>query len=224
MLRDSAHIQEFEAEWKNRKGQRSGAEPVEPMYTIQDAEAAIALFRGCDYNKEIELAPGIVIRFVDVGHLLGSSSIEIWVTENGATTKLVFSGDIGNHDQPIIKDPTYLKDADYVFMESTYGDRSHGPRPDYVGELTKILQRTFDRGGNVVIPSFAVGRTQELLYFIREIKEKNLVTGHGCFPVYIDSPLAIEPPESSRTPTPPALMKRPTPCWQRASTPSGSRA
>ena len=192
MLRDSAHIQEFEAEWKNRKGQRSGAEPVEPMYTIQDAEAAIALLRGYDYNKEIELAPGIVIRFVDVGHLLGSSSIEIWVTENGATTKLVFSGDIGNHDQPIIKDPTYLKDADYVFMESTYGDRSHGPRPDYVAELAKILQRTFDRGGNVVIPSFAVGRTQELLYFIREIKEKNLVTGHGCFPVYIDSPLAIE--------------------------------
>ena len=129
---------------------------------------------------------------MDVGHLLGSSSIEIWVTENGATTKLVFSGDIGNHDQPIIKDPTYLKDADYVFMESTYGDRSHGPRPDYVAELAKILQRTFDRGGNVVIPSFAVGRTQELLYFIREIKEKNLVTGHGCFPVYIDSPLAIE--------------------------------
>ena len=192
MLRDSAHIQEFEAEWKNRKGKRSGAEPVEPMYTIQDAEAAIALFRGYDYNKEIELAPGIVIRFVDVGHLLGSSSIEIWVTENGATTKLVFSGDIGNHDQPIIKDPTYLKDADYVFMESTYGDRSHGPRPDYVAELAKILQRTFDRGGNVVIPSFAVGRTQELLYFIRKIKEKNLVTGHGCFPVYIDSPLAIE--------------------------------
>ena len=192
MLRDSAHIQEFEAEWKNRKGQRSGAEPVEPMYTIQDAEAAIALFRGYDYNKEIELAPGIVIRFVDVGHLLGSSSIEIWVTENGATTKLVFSGDIGNLHQPIIKDPTYLKDADYVFMESTYGDRSHGPRPDYVAELAKILQRTFDRGGNVVIPSFAVGRTQELLYFIREIKEKNLVTGHGCFPVYIDSPLAIE--------------------------------
>ena len=98
MLRDSAHIQEFEAEWKNRKGQRSGAEPVEPMYTIQDAEAAIALFRGYDYNKEIELAPGIVIRFVDVGHLLGSSSIEIWVTENGTTTKLVFSGDIGNLD------------------------------------------------------------------------------------------------------------------------------
>ena len=190
MLRDSAHIQEFEAEWKNRKGQRSGAEPVEPMYTIQDAEAAIALFRGYDYNKEIELAPGIVIRFVDVGHLLGSSSIEIWVTENGATTKLVFSGDIGNLDQPIIKDPTYLKDADYVFMESTYGDRSHGPRPDYVAELAKILQRTFDRGGNVVIPSFAVGRTQEMLYFIRQIKEEHRIHGHDNFPVFVDSPLA----------------------------------
>ena len=192
MLRDSAHIQEFEAEWKNRKGQRSGAEPVEPMYTIQDAEAAIALFRGYDYNKEIELAPGIVIRFVDVGHLLGSASIELWITEGETTTKLVFSGDIGNLDQPIIKDPAYIKEADYAFMESTYGDRSHGPKPDYVSELTKILQRTFDRGGNVVIPSFAVGRTQEMLYFIREIKEKGLVKGHGNFPVYIDSPLAIE--------------------------------
>ena len=109
-------------------------------------------------------------------------------------------------------------------MESTYGDRSHGPRPDYVAELAKILQRTFDRGGNVVIPSFAVGRTQELLYFIREIKEKNLVTGHGCFPVYIDSRWPSRPPGSSRTPTPPALMKRPTLCWQRASTPFSSRA
>ena len=192
MLRDSAHIQEFEAEWKNRKAKRAGAEPVEPMYTVQDAEAAMQLFRGMEYNTKIELAPGLVIRFIDVGHLLGSSSIEIWVTESGTTTKLVFSGDIGNQHQPIIKDPTTIRDADYVFMESTYGDRSHGPRPDYVGELSRILQRTFDRGGNVVIPSFAVGRTQELLYFIREIKKEGLVTGHGNFPVYIDSPLAIE--------------------------------
>ena len=192
MLRDSAHIQEFEAEWKNRKAKRAGAEPVEPMYTVQDAEAAMQLFRGMEYNTKIELAPGLVIRFIDVGHLLGSSSIEIWVTESGTTTKLVFSGDIGNQHQPIIKDPTTIRDADYVFMESTYGDRSHGPRPDYVGELSRILQRTFDRGGNVVIPSFAVGRTQEMLYFIREIKEKGLVKGHGNFPVYIDSPLAIE--------------------------------
>ncbi len=190
MLRDSAHIQEFEAEWKNRKAQRSGAELVEPMYTVQDAEAAMKLFVGVDYDKRIELAPGIEARFVDVGHLLGSASIELWITEGENTTKLVFSGDIGNLDQPIIKDPAYISEADYVFMESTYGDRLHGPRPDYVNELAKILQRTFDRGGNVVIPSFAVGRTQEMLYFIREIKEKGLVKGHGNFPVYIDSPLA----------------------------------
>ena len=192
MLRDSAHIQEFEAEWKNRKGKRSGAEPVEPMYTVQDAEAAMKLFAGVDYERRVELAPGIEIRFTDVGHLLGSASIELWITEGETATKLVFSGDIGNLNQPIIKDPAYIRDADYVFMESTYGDRSHGPRPDYVNELAKILQRTFDRGGNVVIPSFAVGRTQEMLYFIREIKEKGLVKGHGNFPVYIDSPLAIE--------------------------------
>ena len=192
MLRDSAHIQEFEAEWKNRKAKRAGDAPVEPMYTVQDAEAAMKLFIGVDYETKVELAPGLEIRFVDVGHLLGSSSIEIWVTENGSTTKLVFSGDIGNTNQPLIKDPAYITDADYVVMESTYGDRLHGPKPDYVAELSKILQRTFDRGGNVVIPSFAVGRTQEMLYFIREIKEKGLVKGHGNFPVYIDSPLAIE--------------------------------
>ena len=192
MLRDSAHIQEFEAEWKNRKAQRSGAELVEPMYTVQDAEAAMKLFVGVDYDKRIELAPGIEVRFVDVGHLLGSASIELWITEGDTTTKLVFSGDIGNLDQPIIKDPAYISEADYVFMESTYGDRLHGPRPDYVNELAKILQRTFDRGGNVVVPSFAVGRTQEMLYFLREIKEKGLVKGHGNFPVYIDSPLATE--------------------------------
>ena len=192
MLRDSAHIQEFEAEWKNRKAQRSGAEPVEPMYTVQDAEAAMKLFVGVDYEKRIELAPGIEVRFVDVGHLLGSASIELWITEGDTTTKLVFSGDIGNLDQPIIKDPAYISEADYVFMESTYGDRNHDPRPDYVAELAKILQRTFDRGGNVVVPSFAVGRTQEMLYFLREIKEKDLVKGHGNFPVYIDSPLATE--------------------------------
>ena len=138
MLRDSAHIQEFEAEWKNRKGQRSGAEPVEPMYTVQDAEAAMKLFVGKAYEQRFQLAPGIEARFVDVGHLLGSASIELWITEGETTTKLVFSGDIGNLDQPIIKDPAYIKEADYAFMESTYGDRSHGPKPDYVSELTKI--------------------------------------------------------------------------------------
>ena len=192
MLRDSAHIQEFEAEWKNRKGRRSGAELVEPAYTVQDAEAAMEQFVGVEYDRRKEIAPGIGVRFTDVGHLLGSASIEVWVTEGQSTAKLVFSGDIGNLSQPILKDPTYLTEADYVVMESTYGNRNHGPRPDYIGELSGIIQRTFDRGGNLVIPSFAVGRTQEMLYFIREIKERGLVQGHGNFPVYIDSPLAIE--------------------------------
>ena len=150
------------------------------------------MFHPCDYNQKIELTEGISIRFTDVGHLLGSASIEIWITEDGVSKKIVFSGDIGNTNQPLIKDPEYLSEADYVVMESTYGDRTHGERPDYVTELANIIQETFDRGGNVVIPAFAVGRTQEMLYFIREIKEKGLVTGHGCFKVFVDSPLAIE--------------------------------
>ena len=192
MLRDSAHIQEFEAEWRNRKGRRAGKEEFVPLYTMDDALGAVELFHPCDYNQKIELTGGIFIRFTDVGHLLGSAAIEIWITEDGVSKKIVFSGDIGNTNQPLIKDPEYLSEADYVVMESTYGDRTHGERPDYVTELANIIQETFDRGGNVVIPAFAVGRTQEMLYFIREIKEKGLVTGHGCFKVFVDSPLAIE--------------------------------
>ena len=193
MLRDSAHIQEFEAEWRNRKGKRAGQPEIEPLYTVQDAIDAIALFEPCDYNQKIELSEGIWIRFTDVGHLLGSASIEVWITEGEIQKKIVFSGDIGNLDQPIIKDPIPTKEADYVVIESTYGDRIHSEeKPDYVGEFTRILNETFAKGGNVVIPSFAVGRTQELLYFIREIKEKHLVKVNPDFEVYVDSPLAIE--------------------------------
>lgn len=192
MLRDSAHIQEFEAEWRNRKGRRQGKEAYVPAYTMEDAMCVLRNFVPCPYEKEICPAPGISVRFVDAGHLLGSASIEITITENGTSEKIVFSGDIGNLNQPLIKDPTYLTEADYVVMESTYGDRSHGERPDYVAELADIIQSTFDRGGNVIIPSFAVGRTQEMLYFIRQIKEEGLVTGYGNFAVYVDSPLANE--------------------------------
>lgn len=127
-----------------------------------------------------------------MGHLLGSSSIEIWLTEGEITKKIVFSGDIGNLNQPIIHDPRYTTEADYVIMESTYGDRLHNPPPDYVLELARHIQETFDRGGNLVIPAFAVGRTQEMLYFIREIKERSLIKNHENFKVYVDSPLAIE--------------------------------
>ncbi|MCR5339203.1 MAG: MBL fold metallo-hydrolase [Lachnospiraceae bacterium] len=194
MLRDCAHIQMQEAEWKNRKAKRSGeVEPSTPIYTMEDADGTIRLMVPCRYDDIVELTEGIKIRFTDIGHLLGSASIEIWLTENGVSKKVVFSGDIGNKNQPLIRDPRYTAEADYVIMESTYGDRLHAKdRTDYAGELVSILKDTFDKGGNVVIPSFAVGRTQELLYFLRKIKTERLVQGHENFPVYVDSPLAVE--------------------------------
>ena len=192
MLRDSAHIQEFEAEWRNRKGQRQGKAPYEPIYTMQDAMGAIEQFVPRDYGTITEILDGVKVRYTDVGHLLGSACIEVWVTEGDKEVKLVFSGDIGNTDQPILRDPQTVDSADYMIIESTYGDRLHDRRVDYVDELTPIIQKTLDRGGNVVIPSFAVGRTQEMLYFIRQIKAEKRITGHDDFPVIVDSPLANE--------------------------------
>lgn len=193
MLRDSAHIQEFEAEWRNRKARRSGAPEFEPLYTMEHADAAIKLLHPLDYDQKIELCEGIEVRFNDMGHLLGSSSIEIWITEDGVSKKIVFSGDVGNADQPIIKNPVKVDEADYIVVESTYGNRVHAAeKPDYVGDFTAILRETFAKGGNVVVPSFAVGRTQELLYFIREIKERNLLPEFPGFEVYVDSPLAVQ--------------------------------
>ena len=193
MLRDCAHIQESDAEWKNRKAKRAGGEHVTPLYDLNDAEAAISHLRPCDYGEQVQVDEGVVVRFTDAGHLLGSSSIEVWLTEDGVTKKVVFSGDIGNLDQPLLNDPTYIEEADYVLTESTYGDRLHERgEKNSVEYLADCIQRTLDRGGNVVIPSFAVGRTQEILYFIRQIKERGLVTKHGDFPVYVDSPLANE--------------------------------
>ncbi|MCI7097341.1 MAG: MBL fold metallo-hydrolase [Lachnospiraceae bacterium] len=201
MLKDSAHIQEFEAEWRNRKGQRAGKKRFIPVYTMPDAIGAISLLQSCPYNEIKPLCEGIRVRFLDAGHLLGSASIEVWINEKNESgsyieKKLVFSGDIGNINQPLINDPTYLTEADYVIMESTYGNRNHENVPvDYAASLAEVIQKTFDRGGNVVIPSFAVGRTQELLYFIRQIKNQNLVHGHDNFQVVIDSPLAMEATE-----------------------------
>jgi metallo-beta-lactamase family protein len=192
MLRDSAHIQEFEAEWHNRKSRRAGEEIYEPLYTMQDAEKALACFISYSYNQIIQVCEDISIRFIDVGHLLGSSSIEVWAEEESVNKKIVFSGDIGNINQPLIKDPKYITEADYVVMECTYGDRNHHVPSDYPSALAKVITETFDKGGNVVIPSFAVGRTQELLYFLRDIVKNNLVPGYPNIPVYVDSPLAIE--------------------------------
>ena len=192
MLRDSAHIQESDAQWKNQKGKRAGRPEVEPLYTVADAETALTYVRTFEYGQEIELCEGVCLRFVDAGHLLGSSSVELWLTENGVTKKIVFSGDIGNVEQPIIRDPQLLKDADYVVMESTYGDRNHEPPESYTEALADIIDDTFARGGNVIIPAFAVGRTQELLYFMREMKERGLVKSAPDFAVCVDSPLARE--------------------------------
>ena len=193
MLRDCAHIQETEAEWRNRKAKRAGEAEGDPVYGIEDAETAIAHLRPCDYGEQVQVGEGVFVRFVDAGHLLGSASIEVFLTEGGVTKKVVFSGDIGNLHQPIINDPTYIEEADYVLTESTYGDRLHDRgEKNSLEYLADCIQRTLDRGGNVVIPSFAVGRTQEILYFIRIIKESGMVTGHGDFPVYVDSPLANE--------------------------------
>ncbi len=192
MLRDSAHIQETEAEWRNRKAMRAGLSQSEPVYDMNDAVGAIGLFVKCPYALEKTVGEGITIRFTDIGHLLGSACIEIWLTENSIVRKIVFSGDVGNAEQPIIKDPQPVAEADYVVIESTYGTRVHEAAGDVVSKFAGYIQKALDRGGNLVIPSFAVGRTQELLYSLREINEKKLVTGHDNFPVYIDSPLAIE--------------------------------
>lgn len=192
MLKDSAHIQMFEAEWRNRKAKRAGKPLVEPMYDMDDAMGVLEHFIPCSYGEKIEITENISIRFIDAGHLLGSSSIEIWGNEDGEEVKLVFSGDIGHGNKPLIKDPQYIKDADYVIMESTYGDRVHQDPPDYAMELARVCKETFTRGGNLVIPAFSVGRTQEMLYFMRKIKTENLLPEFQDFEVYIDSPLAVE--------------------------------
>lgn len=192
MLKDSAHIQMFEAEWRNRKARRAGEPEFVPLYDMKDAIGVLEHFIPCQYAERVALCDGITVSFTDVGHLLGSASIQMTIMEEDIKKTIVFSGDIGNMNQPLIKNPTYLRDADYVIMESTYGDRNHGEKPNYVRELTKIIQTTFDRGGNVVIPSFAVGRTQEMLYFLRKIKSDGLVKGHDGFEVFVDSPLAVE--------------------------------
>ena len=195
MLRDSAHIQAFEAEWRNRKAHRKGLPEYTPLYSVEDARQVLSLFVGVGYDERISVDEGIVVTFQDIGHLLGSACITFELTEDGETKTVVFSGDVGNYAQPIIKDPKPVKEADILVIESTYGDRTHGERPDYTKELSLILRETFAAGGNVVIPSFAVGRTQEMLYFFREIKEKNLLPEFADFEVYVDSPLAVSATE-----------------------------
>ena len=190
MLQDSAHIQESDAEYQNRKNLRAGRPTVEPLYTVEDAQRVREFLTTCEYGEKVDLCEGVSMECIDAGHLLGSASMKLTLTENGETRTIVFSGDIGNVDQPIIRDPQFFHEADFVVTESTYGNRNHTEVWSYTDELAQIIDETLGKGGNVVIPSFAVGRTQELLYFIRQIKDENLVKSVPNFDVYVDSPLS----------------------------------
>ena len=198
MLLDSGHIQEMEAEWKNKKRIRKGQPTRGPLYTAEDALKCMEIFVPVKYDEIIQVSENIYVRFNDAGHMLGSSTIEIWAKEDGKETKAVFSGDLGNNDIPLLSEPTMIDNCDYLVMESTYGSRLH-IRNDQKAELfLKIVSETIDNGGTVVIPSFAVGRTQEILYEINKIKEnrhdEEFLREYRTLmkvPVYVDSPLAI---------------------------------
>lgn len=192
MLADSGHIQEKEIEWVNKKRRRAGKAENEPMYTAQDGIDSLRLFKGIEYNDLVVIDENISFKLVDAGHMLGSSIVELYIKEEDKTKKVVFSGDLGNLNMPIINDPTYVEGADYLVMESTYGDRLHGKIEDQSGKLIQIMLDTYEKGGNLIIPSFAVGRTQEILYEINKYAEaKGIGEKITKIPVYVDSPLAV---------------------------------
>lgn len=202
MLPDSGHIQEMEIEWKNRKRIRKGLDPELPLYTAEEALKCLEIFTPIKYDEIIEIDENIHVRFNDAGHMLGSAIIEIWANEKGKTTKAVFTGDLGNNDIPLLSSPTMIEDADYLVMESTYGGRLHIKNEDKANLFLSIVSDTLDKEGTVVIPSFAVGRTQEILYELNQLKDiikdeefrKKYETLMKA-PVYVDSPLAISATE-----------------------------
>ncbi len=203
MLPDSGHIQETENEIKNKKRKRNGKKPIEPLYTAQDALDCLEIFKPVEYDQIIEIDDNISVRFNDAGHMLGSSIIEIWIKENNETKKIVFSGDIGNNDIPLLSSPTMIESADYLIMESTYGNRNHIKNDSKASMFLNIVSETINKGGTVVIPSFAVGRTQEILYELNKIKDlkkddKEFVEKYSTLmksKVYVDSPLATSATE-----------------------------
>jgi metallo-beta-lactamase family protein len=192
MLLDSGHIQEMEAEWQNRKGKRAGKGEAIPLYTMKDAEECLRYFQAANYDEMIQLADGVKVRFQDAGHILGSAIIEIWIEEGGQEKKIIFSGDLGNSDQPIIRDPSIIEEGDVLWLESTYGDRLHKSREETVQELLKILQEAIAHQAKVVIPAFAVERTQDIIYTLGQLIRKGSIPP---LPIYIDSPLAISATE-----------------------------
>lgn len=192
MLKDSGHIQEMEAEWRSRKNKRSGREDTAPLYTAEDAEKSLRYFQTVGYDEILSLSDGLKVRFQDAGHILGSAIIETWAEEGGQEKKLVFSGDLGSSGQPIIRDPSPVVEADVLWLESTYGDRLHKSRDETVEELLKIILEAISKKAKVVIPAFAVERTQDIIYTISQLMRKGLMPS---IPVYIDSPLAISATE-----------------------------
>ncbi|MBW2116810.1 MAG: MBL fold metallo-hydrolase [Deltaproteobacteria bacterium] len=195
MLLDSAHIQEMDAEWQTRKNKRRGKEEVKPLYTMEDAEASLKLLTPTERDRIIEVEPGIRARLRNAGHILGSSILELWLGENGNTTKVVFSGDLGKHDQLILRDPHEIFDADYLFVESTYGNRMHRSFGQSKDELLEAIRYSVSKNEKIIIPAFAVERTQELLYLLGEFDREGLLPD---IPVYLDSPLAIKATEIFR--------------------------
>ncbi|MCX7921794.1 MAG: MBL fold metallo-hydrolase [Clostridia bacterium] len=200
MLPDCGHIQEIENDWVNRKRERAGKQPIKPLYTYQDAVDCISLFRRINYSEVIKINDDIRVRFNDAGHILGSAIIEVWITENGEETKVVFTGDLGNKNIPILKDPSIIESADYLVIESTYGNRLHQQNENKVERFIDIINETIQGGGNVIIPSFAVGRTQEIIYDLHKERETYGEKLKRLFniPVFVDSPLAISATEIFR--------------------------
>jgi metallo-beta-lactamase family protein len=203
MLKDSGHIQEMEVEWQNRKNRRSGRKRATPLYTVKDAEKSLRFFFPVKYNEVISLNDGLKVRFQDAGHILGSAIIELWVEEGGEEKKLVFSGDLGNSGQPIVRDPSWVREADLLWLESTYGNRLHKSREETAQELLKIVQEAISHQAKVIIPAFALERTQDIIYTLGQFMRD----GHiPSIPVYIDSPLAISATE---------IFKKNSDCFDR---------
>ncbi|MCD5414368.1 MAG: MBL fold metallo-hydrolase [Clostridiales bacterium] len=196
MLVDSGHIHESDIQWENKKRARSAKPPLEPLYTAEDAVTSLRHFKPVLYNQKFNINGHISIRFKDAGHILGSAIIELWVEEEKDTVKIVFSGDLGTPNKPIIRDPQIVKSADYLIIESTYGNRLHEDIDDRVKKLTRIIDKTVARGGTILIPSFAVGRTQELIYELNQYYEyADDIESFMRVPIYIDSPMAISATE-----------------------------
>lgn len=188
MLPDSAHIQEMDAEYISRRNKKLHRDPVDPLYTVEHAEASLSNFVPVNYSEKVQIHPRVSIRFRDAGHILGSAIVEMWIEEDGRETKLVFSGDLGPGDQAIIRDPEIIEEADILFIESTYGNRVHKNKTDTYNEFKDVINSTYNAKGNIIIPSFAVGRTQEIIYTLGKLFKEKAIPD---IPVYIDSPLAI---------------------------------